>query len=146
MTVPIPHASVKKNGGKMRRDEIPPFEASACSSGKSARFQSTENPLIRRRAIRKVSMDVDLATLFNISNPRLAYSSRGFARSRALETSAAMAGHRRFFCVGVERLDAVSSFTSRLPDKRENGSASTGRRAGVRARRSVTEGFRPGPR
>src|SRR5262245_33671454 len=108
----------------MRRDEI-----LVASAG-----HPTENPLIRRAAIRKVSMDVDLATLFNISNPRLAYSSRGFARSRALETSADMAWHRWFFCVGLQRLDALSSFTSRLPNKREDGSASAGRRAGVRAR------------
>ena len=80
--------------------------------------KSTENPLIRRRAIRKISIDVDLATLFNISNPRLAYSSSGFARPLALGIFAAMARRRWFFCLGVERRDALSAFTPSLPDER----------------------------
>jgi hypothetical protein len=74
--------------------------------------------LIRRRAIRKISIDVDLATLFNISNPRLAYSSSGFARPLALGIFAAMARRRWFFCLGVERRDALSAFTPSLPDER----------------------------
>ena len=44
-----------------------------------------------------MSIDVDLATLFNISNARLAYSSSGFTRSLALGIFAAMARRRWFF-------------------------------------------------